>query len=161
MMYRPEAVVGLRRQRDQSVRWTVELVNHLWDDEQSIFHFDSNNLEQYLDSDRANMRGERKLDAIIDTMETKWDRMDRYWFQKNRHLDQKMRKKKDSPNYPQRPQSAWPPGAENPTGTVGGPPNNGNPNMGPAGGQVGMPNNADGLLSRQHEQDQNVSQGLG
>ena len=85
MMYRPEAVVGLRRQRDQSVRWTVELVNHLWDDEQSIFHFDSNNLEQYLDSDRANMRGERKLDAIIDTMETKWDRMDRYWFQKNRH----------------------------------------------------------------------------
>ena len=71
---------------------------------QSIFHFDPAKLGQYLDTDRANMRGERKLDSIIDTMETKWDRMDRYWFQKNRHLDQKMRKKKDYPPYYQQKQ---------------------------------------------------------
>lgn len=53
------------------------------------------------------MRGERKLDVIIDTMENKWDRMDRYWFQKNRHLDQKMRKKKDMPTYNQRGPRNW------------------------------------------------------
>jgi len=64
-----------------------EFVNHLWDDMLSIFHFDISKLDEYLDTDRANMRGERKLDSIVDTMETKWDRMDRYWFQKNRHLD--------------------------------------------------------------------------
>jgi hypothetical protein len=127
-LYKPEVAVGLRRPKNwEGERSHVELVNHLWDDEQSIFHFDVNKLEDYLDSDRANMRGERKLDAIIDTMETKWDRMDRYWFQKNRHLDQKMRKKKDSPNYNPRQQAAWQLGPDSQPGPGGGPPNGGNP----------------------------------
>lgn len=94
------------------------------------------------------MRGERKLDAIIDTMETKWDRMDRYWFQKNRHLDQKMRKKKDSPNYPPRSQSAWPPGAENTSAATAGPSAATNPNMPSGAPQMVLPGNADGMLAR-------------
>lgn len=96
---------GIRRDASGRLQWDTlegkEYVQDIWDDHESIFYFDPDpdKLQQYLDIDRANVGGERKLDSIIDTMDTKWDRMDRYWFQKNSHLDQKMRKKKDSPAY--------------------------------------------------------------
>jgi hypothetical protein len=44
--------------------------------------------------------GERNLAQIINIMEVKWQRMDRYWFQKHRRLDRKMRTKKDNVSYP-------------------------------------------------------------
>jgi hypothetical protein len=76
---------------------TNELIYHLWPDHKSIFFYDRERLNFYQDQENDDLRGERKLDSIIGLMETKWARMDRYWFQKNRHLDQKMRKKKDAP----------------------------------------------------------------
>ena len=71
----------------------------LWPDRQSIFFYDKERLREYQEQEEQDLRGERKLDSIIDIMEMKWERMDRYWFQKHRHLDQKMRKKKDDPNF--------------------------------------------------------------
>jgi len=46
-----------------------------------------------LDQETSSERQGRKLDSIIDMMTEKWDRMDRYWFQKNRFLDHKMRQR--------------------------------------------------------------------
>ena len=72
---------------------------YLWEDRTSIFYYDKERLRDYQEQEEQDLRGERKLDSIIDIMEMKWERMDRYWFQKHRHLDQKMRKKKDDPNF--------------------------------------------------------------
>lgn len=74
-----------------------EVVACLWEDRQSIFFYDRDRLAQYQEQEEQDLRGERRLDSIIDIMEMKWERMDRYWFQKHRHLDRKMRKKKDCP----------------------------------------------------------------
>jgi len=76
-----------------------EQVRCLWPGHQSIFYYDKERLDEYQEREERDLRGERKLDSIIDVMEMKWERMDRYWFQKHRHLDQKMRKKKDDPSF--------------------------------------------------------------
>ena len=74
----------------------IEMVPNLWSDNQSIFFFDPARSKEYLEQDRPqDITGERGLSEIIRLMDLKWHRMDRYWFQKNRHLDRKMRTKKE------------------------------------------------------------------
>ena len=69
-----------------------EVVKYLWDDAQSIFYYDKELVNEYLGPERPNDNGgERNLAQIIDIMEVKWTRMDRYWFQKHRHLDRRWR----------------------------------------------------------------------
>ena len=72
-------------------------MEHLWPDHKSIFFYDKERLREYQGQEEADLISDRKLDTIYDLMEMKWERMDRYWFQKHRHLDQKMRKKKEYP----------------------------------------------------------------
>lgn len=82
----------------QSFDQLAEQVPHLWDDHTSIFTFDPNMYMEYLRADMNRAGEEQKLDDIIKTMIKKWDRMDRFWFQKNRHLDWKVKKKTDIMN---------------------------------------------------------------
>lgn len=79
-----------------------ETVPHLWDDHSSIFAYDRDNLRHYLErlERMQDNGGERNLAQIINIMEVKWQRMDRYWFQKHRCLDRKKRTKKDTTSYP-------------------------------------------------------------
>ena len=69
-----------------------ETAKYLWDDQQSIFFYDKERLNEYLGPERPNDNcGERNLAQIIYIIEIKWTRMDRYWFQKHRFLDKKWR----------------------------------------------------------------------
>ena len=69
-----------------------ELLKHLWDDEVSIFQYqrDVHSVVEVRE-EILEMGEERTLEQINNIMDQKWQRMDRYWFQKNRHLDRKMR----------------------------------------------------------------------
>ena len=50
-------------------------------------------MNEYLEQDSMGAGPEeRKLDYILDAIKNKWERMDRYWFQKNKHLDLKVKK---------------------------------------------------------------------
>ena len=65
----------------QAGHYRDEEVRFLWPaDRQSIFYYDPERLNEYLQQEEHESRVERRLDSIIDIMETKWARMDRYWF---------------------------------------------------------------------------------
>lgn len=84
--YEPEKFSGLVEASHDDAE-AGEQVHHLWPDHKSIFFYDKERLAFYQNQEDEDQRGERKLDSIIGLMETKWARMDRYWFQKHRHLD--------------------------------------------------------------------------
>lgn len=106
--YRPETSLGLRvadqrphldqAQNNENRRYDFEeTVVDIWDDHASIFTFNARRTNEYLESDKVNSSlEERRLDSIIEAMKMKWDRMDRFWFQKNRHLDLKVKKKHEN-----------------------------------------------------------------
>ena len=102
--YVPETSLGLRvadqrPQAEQSSRRydLQETVVDIWDNHESIFTFNPARANEYLESDKINANlKERRLDSIIEAMKMKWDRMDRFWFQKNRHLDLKVKKKHEN-----------------------------------------------------------------
>lgn len=86
-----------------------ESIGDIWDNNVSIFHFKSDKVDEYLEQDlMGSGPEERKLDFILDSIKSKWERMDRYWFQKNKNLGLKVKKQhKDQPveyqlNYPRR-----------------------------------------------------------
>jgi len=95
--YTVETSSGLVRGATLDTSPQNEMVPNLWSDNTSIFFYDRDRLQDYINQERLqDMSGERGLAQIINIMEMKWQRMDRYWFQKNRHLDRKMRTKKEA-----------------------------------------------------------------
>ena len=59
-----------------------EMVANIWEDGKSIFQYDKEEAARQLrDQERMlDNSGERNLAQIINIMEMKWHRMDRYWF---------------------------------------------------------------------------------
>lgn len=147
--YQVETSTGLLRNRpvpEQDVEslttntnglTTRELVQHLWDDHQSIFYYEKDLLRQYLEHQERmqDNGGERNLAQIINIMDVKWQRMDRYWFQKHRRLDRKMRTKKDNVSYPG-PAPPGNPGALQGSQLGGG---QGHPSVQPQSSMSGLP----------------------
>lgn len=86
-----------------------EQLRHLWDDETSIFQYqrDVHSVVEVRE-EILEMGEERTLEQINNIMDQKWQRMDRYWFQKNRHLDRKMRPRNHN-QAPPAPQAMMPP----------------------------------------------------